>query len=112
MKTPSPSLRLIAASFAVASLLCLPLPGRAVSVTMSLNSSQSYLDASGNAFGLNFGPQAPGAMRSYFGGYIVADYTAGVFTFSGGSAITGINNPAGPFSSVPYPGGPWPGNYG
>jgi len=72
----------------------------------------SYLDASGNAFGLNFGPQATGSMRSYFSGILAADYTAGVFTFTGGSSIVGLLNPAGPFSSDPYPGGPWPGNYG
>jgi hypothetical protein len=112
MKRPSSSLKLIAASLAVASLLCLPAITRAELIPFHLNSSQSYLDASGNAFGLNFGPQAPGSMRSYFGGTMLVDLTAGVFTFSGGSSIVGLLNPAGPFSSVPYPGGPWPGNYG
>lgn len=112
MKTPFYSFKLIAAGAAVASLLCLPTVTRAVLVDFTLNSSQSYLDASGNAFGLNFGPQASGSMRSYFGGYLRADYTAGVLTFTGGSSIVGLNNPAGPFSSVPYPGGPWAGNYG
>jgi hypothetical protein len=112
MKSPSSLLKRITGSLAVASLLFLPAIIHAEGFTLHLNSSQSYIDASGNAFGLNFGPQAPGAMRSYFSGTLAADYTAGVFTFTGGSAITGLNNPAGPFSSVPYPGGPWAGNYG
>lgn len=112
MKSPSSPLKLIASGLAVASLLCLPATTLAVGYSFHVDSSQSYIDASGNAFGLNFGPQAAGAMRSYFGGNLAVDLTAGVFTFTGGSAITGINNPAGPFSSVPYPGGPWPGNYG
>jgi hypothetical protein len=109
MKT---SLKLITASLAVTSLLCLPATTHAEGYMFHLNSSQSYLDASGNAFGLNFGPQAAGSMRSYFSGTLAVDLTAGVFTFTGGSSMVGLINPAGPFSSVPYPGGPWPGNYG
>ena len=112
MKTPLSPLKLVAASLAVASLLCVPTITRADAVALYLNSNLSYIDASGNAFGLNFGPQATGSMRSYFSGILAADFTAGVFTFTGGSSIVGLVNPASPFTSVPYPGGPWPGNYG
>ncbi len=115
METRFSMSKLLATSLAVASLLCLPAIAPASPVTLNVNSGLSYIDASGNAFGLAFGPQAPGAMRSYFNGTIAADLTAGVFTFSGGSSIVGLNNPAGPFTSAPFPlGGPylWPGNYG
>ena len=112
MKNPLSSLRLVAATLTVSSLLCLPAITRAAPVALYLNSSLSYLDASGNGFGLPFGPQTTGSLRAYYSGIIAADYTAGVFTFTGGSLITALNNPAGPFSSAPYPGGPWAGNYG
>ena len=112
MKTPFSLLKLVAATLAVTSVLCVPTTTRADRIALYLDSSQSYLDASGNAFGLNFGPQATGAMRANYSGIIAADYNAGVFTFTGGSLITALNNPAGPFSSDPYPGGPWAGNYG
>jgi hypothetical protein len=116
MKNPLPTLKLVTTSLAVASLLCLPVVTHANPVAFTLNSSLSYISAltSGNAFGLSFGPQAPGAMTAYYGGTLFADYNpgSGVFTFSGGSSILGINNPAGPFSSSPYPGGPWAGQYG
>jgi hypothetical protein len=112
MKNPLSLLKLSAAALTISSLVCLPAITRAAPVALYLNSSLSYLDASGVAFGLNFAPQAAGSMRAYYSGIIAADYTAGVFTFTGGSLITALNNPAGPFSSVPYPGGPWPGNYG
>jgi PEP-CTERM motif len=112
MKNPFSTLKLVAASLAVASLLCLPGVTQASPVTFTLDSSQSYITASGNAFGLSFSPQAPGAMTANYSGTITADLTGGVLTFSGGSSIVGINNPAGPFSSDPYPGGPWVGQYG
>lgn len=112
MKTPFSLLKLVAATLAVTTILCLPATTRADRIALYLDSSQSYLDASGNAFGLNFGPQATGAMRANYSGIIAADYNAGVFTFTGGSLITALNNPAGPFTSDPYPGGPWAGNYG
>ena len=96
MKNPLSSLRLVAATLTVSSLLCLPAITRAAPVALYLNSTLSYLDASGNGFGLPFGPQTTGSLRAY----------------TGGSLITALNNPAGPFSSAPYPGGPWAGNYG
>jgi hypothetical protein len=102
----------IAASFAIASLLCLPAITHATPVTLTLDSSQSYLNMSGNAFTLSYGPQAEGSMTAFYGGTIAADLTAGVFTFTGGSSIVGMNNPAGPFVTSPFPGGPYPGNYG
>ncbi|MCX6917323.1 MAG: PEP-CTERM sorting domain-containing protein [Verrucomicrobia bacterium] len=112
MKNPFPTVKLIIASLAIASLLCLPAVTRADPVTLTLNSSLSYINASGAAFGLPYGGQAPGGMAASYSGSMVADLTAGVFTFSGGSSIVGIVNPAGPFSTDPYPGGPYAGNYG
>ncbi len=112
MKNSFCSSRLVVAALALAAVLSVPTTTRAGQMALYLNSSQSYLDASGNAFGLNFGAQAPGSMRSYFSGILSANYAAGVFTFTGGSLISALNNPAGPFSSQPYPGGPWPGNFG
>jgi hypothetical protein len=96
----------------VGALLCASISAQAATVTLNLDSTQSYLDATGNAFTLNFGPQGAGSMRDYFGGTITADLTAGVFTFTGGSSIVGLLNPAGPFIIAPTPGGPIPGNYG
>jgi hypothetical protein len=112
MKNPFSSLKLVAATLTVSLLLCLPAITHAASTTLYLDSSLSYITASGNGFGLPFGPQAAGSMTAYYSGVIAADFNAGVFTFTGGSLITALNNPAGPFSSDPYPGGPWPGNYG
>jgi hypothetical protein len=115
MKNPYSSLNLIAASLAVAALLCLPIASRAVPVTLNLDSSQSYINAAGDAFTLAFGPQAVGSMTAYYSGTIAADLSGGILTFSGGSSIVGINNPAGPFTSLPYPlGGPYlsAGQYG
>jgi hypothetical protein len=86
---------------------------RATPVTLTLDSSQSYISAltSGNAFGLAFGPQVAGAMTAYYSGTILADLTGGVLTFTGGSSIVGLNNPGGPFTTAPYPGS-WQGQYG
>jgi hypothetical protein len=115
MKNPISSLKVIAASLAVASLLCLPAVTRADPVAFTVNSSLSYITSSGNAFGLSFVPQAAGADTAYYSGTLFADYNpgSGVFTFSGGNGttISGINNPAGPFTSAPYPGS-WAGEYG
>jgi hypothetical protein len=113
MSNPFSSLKAIAASLAAASLFFLPTATRAVQVQLTLNSSQSFINASGNAFGLTFAAQAAGSMTAYYGGTIGAWWDgANTFTFTGGSSIQGINNPAGPFSSLPYPGGPWAGQYG
>jgi hypothetical protein len=116
MKNPFPSLRLITASVSVALLLCLPAVTHADPVAFTLDSSLSYITVSGNAFTLTFGPQAVGSMTAYYSGTLFADYNpgSGVFTFSGGggTTISGINNPAGPFASSPYPGGPYAGEYG
>jgi hypothetical protein len=106
------SLKGIAASLAIASLLCLPATNHATPVTLTLDSSQSYIGLAGSVLGIAYGPQAAGSMSAYYGGTIAADLTAGVFTFTGGSTIVGINNPAGPFATTPYPGGPYPGQYG
>jgi hypothetical protein len=119
MKHPFPTLKHITASLAVASLLCAPAVIHAAPVAFTVDSSLSYITASGNAFTLPFGAQTAGSMTAYFGGTLFADYNpgSGVFTFSGGNgtAISGINNPAGPFTSDPWPlGGPYlsAGQYG
>jgi hypothetical protein len=64
------------------------------------------------AFGLTYGPQAPGSLTTAWSGTINADLTSGVLTFSGGSTITAIVNPNGPFTTFPNPIGVEPGNYG
>ncbi len=112
MKKPLSSFKGIAASLALASLLCLPAITSATPVTLTLDSSQSYITLSGSVLGVSFGPQATGSMTDYYSGSIAADLNAGVLTFSGGSSITALNNPTGPFSVYPYPGGPIAGNYG
>ena len=94
-------MKLIAASLTVASLLCLPAITRATPATFYVNSSLSFLDASGNAFGLNFGPQAAGSMRSYFGGAINTDVSGGVITFLGGGSIVGLGKPRWPVLQRP-----------
>jgi hypothetical protein len=112
MKTKLNFIKLFTGSVAVAALLCLPLSSPAQGIRLALDPSQSYLDISGMAFGLSFTPQAAGATRAYYGGTMSAQITPEGLAFTGGSTIVGLVNPAGPFSSVPYPGGPWPGNYG
>ena len=111
MKYKFTSLKLFAASVAVTSILCLPAITRADPVALYLNSSLSYISLSGDAWGIPAEPQVPGADTAHYSGTIVADYTAGVFTFTGGSTIMALDNPAGPFAVDPYPGGPLAGNY-
>lgn len=74
---------------------------RAATVVYNVDSSQSSLALSGLAFGLLYGPQVPGSNVDKWGGTITADLTAGVLTFTGGSNITAVLNPLGPFSTAP-----------
>lgn len=84
-------------------------------VSLTIDPTQSSLSLSGVAFGLPYGAQAPGSLVTSLSGTISADLTAGVFTFSGGSAVTVDVNPLGPFSHAPYDPGTGTssaGNYG
>ncbi|HNQ73314.1 MAG TPA: PEP-CTERM sorting domain-containing protein [Verrucomicrobiota bacterium] len=66
-----------------------------------INSSLSTITLSGQAFGLNFAPLAPGGDVAHFSGAIKASLSGGVLTFSGGSSITALVNPAAPFTWPP-----------
>ena len=112
MKTTPNSIKLTAGSVAVATLLCLPVSTPAATpVTLTVDSSRSSITLAGNAFTLNYVQQAAGSLVDTFSGTIVAnDMGGGVLSFPGSSAITGVLG--GPFATSPYPGGPYPGNYG
>ena len=111
MKTTPNFIKLTAGSVAIATLLCLPVSTPAAPVTLAVNSSRSSITLAGNAFTLNYVQQAAGSLVDTFSGTIVAnDMGGGVLSFPGSSAITGVLG--GPFATSPYPGGPYPGNYG
>lgn len=96
---------------AVALTIGLAWPAGAELVTYYIDSSQSSLTMSGHAFGIASAPQVPGSLVDAFEGTITGDLSGGVLTFSGGSAITALLNPTGPFTTANnmYDG---PGNYG
>ena len=96
---------------AVALTIGLAWPAGAELVTYYIDSSQSSLTISGHAFGLQSTAQVPGSLVDAFAGTITGDLSGGVLTFSGGSAITALLNPAGPFTTADnlFDG---PGNYG
>lgn len=75
----------------------------AASIGLNIDSTRSTITLGGTAFGLAFNPQVAGANQDKFGGTITADLTGGVLTFSGGSSITALLNPLGPFSTAPAP---------
>ena len=93
---------------------------QAAIVVLNVNSSLSSLNLAGQVGGLGtpgvggivYAQQAVGSLAANYGGTITADLTAGVFTFSGGSAITAIVNPSGPFTTAPNAIGIEAGNYG
>ena len=93
---------------------------RAAIVVLNVNSGLSSLDLTGpvggpgtpGVGGIVYMQQSAGSLVAQYGGTITADLTAGVFTFSGGSAITAIVNPNGPFTSAPNSIGVEAGNYG
>ena len=103
MKSRIPLLRAVAAGIAVCAFLVLPMSSRAVNVTYYVNSSLSSLTLSGQAFGITYQPQVSGAMVDSWSGTITGDLTGGVLTLTGGSAITAVLNPVGPFSTAPAP---------
>src|SRR5437867_2162559 len=96
--------------------VCLALAAQtayATATSYTIDSTLSVLNLSGSFSGFAFLPQSPGALSDHFGGTIVADSSGGVLTFSGGSTITALINPAGPFQPMSSGGaGSAPGNYG
>ena len=104
--------KLVAGALALAAVVAMPTSVRAVAVTLNVNSGLSSLTLSGNAFGLNFVQQSAGSLSTFWGGTISGDLTGGVFTFTGGSAITANVNPGGPYTTAPNPIGIEAGNYG
>ncbi len=114
MRKIQSSYKLIAGALALAAAVAVPTAAHAVAVTLNVNSALSSLTLSGNAFGLSYAQQSAGSLSASWGGTISGDLTGGIFTFSGGSAITAIVNPAGPFSYFPTPTNNFtePGNYG
>jgi hypothetical protein len=99
-------------AFVALASLFIAATARADMVTLNVNSGLSSLTLSGDVFGLIYSAQTPGSLTANYGGTITADLTAGVFTFSGGSAINAIVNPLGPFTTAPNAIGVEAGNYG
>lgn len=116
MKFTSNSSKRITGSLAVAALLCLPAVVPAATVNLAVNSSLSSLSlvSPSQVFGLAFGPQSGGSMTDFWSGTILAnDLGAGQIAFtSGGSAISALLNPGGPYSTAPAPFPPGGDNYG
>ncbi|NOS70939.1 MAG: PEP-CTERM sorting domain-containing protein [Verrucomicrobia bacterium] len=112
MRKIQSSYKLIASALALAAAVAVPTSASAVAVTLNVNSALSSLTLSGNAFGLNYGQQSAGSLSASWGGTISGDLTGGLFTFTGGSAISAIVNPSGPFTTAPNPIGVEAGNYG
>ena len=79
---------------AVALAVCVGLAGRAsaVAVSYTIDPTMSSLTLAVTAFPVT--PQIPGADTTALGGTLSADLTAGVLTFSGGSFIDALLNPA------------------
>lgn len=70
---------------------------QAATVSYTIIPELSSLTMSGDVIGAPISPQAPGADTASFQGTITGDLNAGVLTFSGGSVIDAMLNPAGPF---------------
>ncbi len=105
--------RRILSSLAIGALLAIPAVTHAQNnFTLAVQSISSSLTLSGGAFGLTYTPQVTGADVTSYSGTILANLTGGVLTFSGGSSITALVNPAGPFTTAPNPIGIEAGNYG
>lgn len=98
--------------FAALASVCVAATAQADVITLNVNSALSSLTLSGDAFGLAYTPQATGALTANYAGTITANLTAGIFTFSGGSAINALVNPSGPYTTIPNPIGIEAGNYG
>ncbi len=92
-------------SFAfLAVCLALTNASRAATVSYTINPDLSFLTMTGDVIGTAITPQAAGADIAYYQGTITGDLTAGVLTFSGGSVIDALPNPAGPFQLNTLPG--------
>ncbi|MDZ4780938.1 MAG: PEP-CTERM sorting domain-containing protein [Planctomycetia bacterium] len=92
-------------SFAfLAVCLALTNASRAATVSYTINPDLSFLTMSGEVIGTPVTPQVVGADIAYYQGTITGDLTAGVLTFSGGSIIDALVNPAGPFQLNTLPG--------
>jgi hypothetical protein len=76
-------------------------PAGAELATFYVDPAQSRLTLSGGianpASFFGFFPVGPGSMEAAFGGTIVADRDGSSLTVSGGSSITALANPGGPF---------------
>ncbi len=75
----------------------------AAAVSYTINPALSSLTVSGSFQGLPFSQQAAGSMIDQYSGTIVGDLTGSTLTFSAGSSITALENPAPAF--VPAGGG-------
>lgn len=89
---------------AAGGLLCLPAPSPAAPITLYVDSGLSSMTLQGGVAGLTFVPVSAGSMNDFWGGTITGDLTAGIFTFSGGSAITALSNGGAPFIPGIQPG--------
>lgn len=76
---------------------------RAATVTYTIVPELSSLKMTGDVIGAPISAQAVGGDIANYQGTITGDLTAGVLTFSGGSVIDAMANPAGPF--LPNSGG-------
>ncbi len=98
---------------ALTASVSLVIPAQAEQFLFVIKPNQSILTMSGAAFGLPVTAQSgnPNSLVDSWSGTILADLTAGVLTFSGGSTITAsLNTPA--FSTFPNPGTGGVDNYG
>jgi len=97
------SLCLSLSAAVLATQLFIPTRASAVSVTYNVVGGSSSLTLSGQAFGLAYGGQGgnSSALVDSWTGTITGDLNAGVLTFSGGSSITAVLHPLGPFSTSP-----------
>lgn len=89
---------------AVGAILSLAGSARAQTYSLTVNSSLSSLTLGGTAFGIGPGTaQGASGLADNWSGTIIGTLSGGVWTFSGGSAITGNLNPSAPFSHAPWP---------
>lgn len=110
MNTKKPTMTALAGGMVATAALLLSVPSQADVLTFTIDPARSALTLSGSAFALPYTPQGGNAQAlvTSYSGTIKADLSAGVLTFTGGSAITGLLNPANPFT----PAGSGIDNYG
>ena len=93
------SRRSFVALAAAAALLGCPLADAAL-VTYDINEALSGLTLSGTFLGQPIVAQSPGSLFDLWDGTITGDLVSGTLTFSGGSSVVALANPAGPFGPV------------